>query len=57
MDVMGQSVSLVINPINVNSYLHDGGSGLRLNEGPGLKFSLVDQFLMLVAQLGGFCWL
>ena len=40
MDNMRQSAHLVVNPIMVNSYgflFNDGGSGLRLNEGPDKK--------------------
>ena len=39
MDIMRQSACLVVNPITVHSYLHlhDGGSGLRLNDGPDVK--------------------
>ena len=42
MDIMRQSASLVVNPITDHSYgfhlLHDGDSGLRLNDGLDVKF-------------------
>ena len=44
MDIMRQHVCLVVNPIRVYSYvssLHDGGSGLRLNDNTDIKLSPV----------------
>ena len=38
MDIIRQSACLVVNPITVYVY---GGSGLRLNNDPGVKFSSV----------------
>ena len=43
MDIMRQSACLVVNPITVYSYgflfncTIDGGSGLRLDDGPDVK--------------------
>ena len=40
MDIMRQSACLVVNPItvdNYDNYLHDDGSGLRLNDCPDVK--------------------
>ena len=41
MHIMRQSACLVVNPITVDamvsSLLHDGGSGLRLNDCPDVK--------------------
>ena len=34
---MRQSACLVLNPYTVYSYVYDGGSGLRLNDGPDVK--------------------
>ena len=37
LDIMRQSVCLVLNPIMAYGYLHDAGSGLRLNDGSDVK--------------------
>ena len=37
MDIMRQYACLVVNQIMVYSSLHDGGSDLRLNDGPDVK--------------------
>ena len=52
MNIMRQSACLVVNPITVYSYgfffnLHDGGSGLILNDGPDGKLFSVGWCLML----------
>ena len=45
LNVMRQSACLVINPITVDGYaalfLHAGGSGVRLNDGPDLKLFIL----------------
>ena len=38
LNIMRQSACLVIIPITVDG-LHAGGSGVRLNDGPNLKYS------------------
>ena len=40
MDIMRQSACLAVNQITVYSSLHDGGSGIRLNEGTDVKLWL-----------------
>ena len=54
MDIMRQSVCLVMNPNMVCSYfcLHNDGSGLRLKDDPELKLSLVGRCLMYVLGCG-----
>ena len=42
MDIIREFACLVVNPITViamfsSSMLHDGGTGLRLNDGPDVK--------------------
>ena len=55
MYIMGHSACLFINPITVIamiSSLHDGGSGLRLNDSPNVELLFLGCCMILVLWLG-----